>query len=540
MTQKIITPLLVFFLIFCAAPVPTQGQTENSVYLPLIRSSVKVDILLKWQHGGCYSSWCETGWYSSPAVADVNGDGVNEVIASAYSLAALNGSTGAVLWRTTSTANRTWPGIVVADLDRNGVQEIVIAQSGGLVTVYNLNGTLKWQRQPAGTNHELRGLLVADLDGNNSALEVVVTRAGASKTNTWVLDANGNTRAGWPQLSQANIDQPNGYAWGVYNANLAAANITGDSRLELIVPSDVHYINGYNPDGSLLPVNTSIYPKRQYWGQVGIWENLAVEKRGWGNCDGVRAESYRTNFADGPAVLTDVNGDGKREVVVTGNMYNCIEGYPSQYTAVFIFNADRTRFQASGYDWSQAPVDTGAPLSEDYNVIESVQSNPAVADLDGDGKKEILFASYDGRMHAFWLDKTEHGSWPYAVTKAGEGVIRFASEPVIVDIENDGGAEVIFTSWTQKGSNKTGKLHLLRADGTVMKEIDLPMAYAASRTWNGAMATPTLANIDSDPELEIIVNTANAGVVVYDLVGSAHARILWGTGRGNFHRSGAD
>ena len=19
--------------------------------------------VLKWQHGGCYSSWCETGWY---------------------------------------------------------------------------------------------------------------------------------------------------------------------------------------------------------------------------------------------------------------------------------------------------------------------------------------------------------------------------------------------------------------------------------------------------------------------------------------------
>jgi len=25
--------------------------------------------MLKWQRGGC-TSWCETGWYSSPAVAD--------------------------------------------------------------------------------------------------------------------------------------------------------------------------------------------------------------------------------------------------------------------------------------------------------------------------------------------------------------------------------------------------------------------------------------------------------------------------------------
>ena len=538
MLRKTITLLTFVFLMVQLAPAPVLGRSADTIFLPFIRSTGTLP--LKWQNGGCYNSWCETGWYSSPAAADVNGDGINEVIASAYSLMALDGRTGALIWRAGGTANRTWPGVVVADIDRNNQPEIVIAQGGGLVTVYNLNGTQKWQRQPAGSSGELRGLLVADLDGSNSPMEVVVTRASDSAINTWVLDASGNTRAGWPQLSPGNSSAENGNAWGVYNANLAAGNLLGDSRLELIVPSDVHYINGYQPDGSLLPVNGSVYPGKSYWGQVGIWEDLAVERRGWGACNGVRAESYRANFADGPAVLADVDGDGQREVIVTGNMYDCDAGYPpSRYTAVFIFNADRTRFNKGGFDWSRGPVDTGAPLQEDYNVIESVQSNPVVVDLDGDGKKEILFASYDGRVHAFWLDKTEHGSWPYAVTKPGEGVIRFASEPVVVDIENDGRAEVIFTSWTQKESRKTGKLHILSWNGTPLVEVDLPAAYSASRTWNGALAAPTLANIDADPDLEIIVNTANAGVAAYDLNGSANARVLWGTGRGNFQRSGA-
>ena len=50
--------------------------------------------VLKWERAGCYNSWCETGWYSSPAVADLDGDGAPEVIASAYSIVVLNGATG--------------------------------------------------------------------------------------------------------------------------------------------------------------------------------------------------------------------------------------------------------------------------------------------------------------------------------------------------------------------------------------------------------------------------------------------------------------
>ncbi|MDI6695544.1 MAG: VCBS repeat-containing protein [Anaerolineales bacterium] len=507
------------------------------LYLPLVLNSFGEPIL-KWQYGGCYASWCETGWYSSPAVADINNDGQNEIIASAYSLWALDGTNGALLWRAGATNYRTWPGVVIADLEQDGQPEIVIAQSGGLVSAYRLDGSLKWQKQPSGGVGEFRGLLVADLDGNGGGLEVVVTRAYGSARNTWVLDAAGNTRPGWPQLPQDN-NNPNGYAWGVYNANAAAANMSGDSRLELIVPSDVHYINAFNPDGTPLPANAGLYPNKT-WGQVGVWEILATELRGWGQCDGARAESYRTNFADGPAVIADVNGDGQREVIVTGNMYDCSTGYPpSRYMALYIFNPDRSRFNLGGYDWRAIPVDTGAPLSENYSVIETAQPNPVVADLDGDGKQEILFASYDGRMHAFWLDKTEHGRWPFAVYNSAEGFYRFASEPLVADLNNDGKAEVLFTSWTQKGSHQWGKLHILNWMGEPIYEKILPPPKSTSVTWNGGLAAPTLADVDGDPDLELIINTAYAGVVVYDLPGTAGARLLWRTGRGNFQRDGS-
>src|SRR5688572_579173 len=55
--------------------------------------------VLKWERGGCFASWCQTGWYASPAVADLNGDGQADVIWGSYDVVSLNGSTGAEQWR---------------------------------------------------------------------------------------------------------------------------------------------------------------------------------------------------------------------------------------------------------------------------------------------------------------------------------------------------------------------------------------------------------------------------------------------------------
>jgi uncharacterized repeat protein (TIGR01451 family) len=53
------------------------------------------------------------------------------------------------------------------------------------------------------------------------------------------------------------------------------------------------------------------------------------------------------------------------------------------------------------------------------------------------------------------------------------------------------------------------------------------------------LAAPTLDNIDADPDLEVVINTAHAGLVAYDLPGTASARILWQTGRGSYQRAGS-
>jgi len=502
--------------------------------------------VLKWQHGGCYNSWCETGWYSSPAVADLGGDGTIEVIASAYSVVALNGTTGELIWRVKSghdrtedpgsvdNVGRTWAGIVLADVDGDGDTEIVTAHSGSYVSVYNHEGYFEpgWYQHPA--DSEFRSLAVADLDGDGD-MEIAAGAARGDRTNVWVFEHDGSIRSGWPRLN----DDAEGSAWGTYNDNIGAGDIDGDGLPELIVPSDTITICAYKPDGTQIETHEMYHGHTGHdmdlWGEVPAYIDPEYELRGWGPCGS--QFTARANFANGPANVIDVNGDGTNEIVVIGDVHNChTSPYTDLYNTPYILNADRTRFNADGFNWTTPPIDTGAPIIQDYNVIESVQPNPVTVDLDGDGRIEIIYPSYDGRMHAFWLDKTEHGNWPYSVYHASEGFYRSASEPVVADLDNDGHAEVIFASWVQKGTGRTGKLHILDYMGNPIHELDLPPAKSGD--WNGALAAPTLADIDGDPDLELVLNTAHSGIVAYDLPDTANARILWGTGRGNYHRNG--
>jgi hypothetical protein len=317
----------------------------------------------------------------------------------------------------------------------------------------------------------------------------------------------------------------------MYNQNVVVADMNGDGFREVIGPTDTHYITALDRDGNQLGVN-GLYGAGNVWSQVGVHVDQAADLRGYANC----GTEHRPNFANSAPIVSDLDGNGSYELVVVGNVYNCAIGNPDgdMYLMPWILNLDRTRWQGSGFNWQVLPPDPGTrPKSEDYNVIQNSVNNAVAADLDNDGRKEILFPSYDGRMYAYWLDKTQHGNWPYSIPGTG---IRFASEPVVVDLDNDGHAEVIFTSWPENGGGRNGQLHVLDYLGNPLYAIDLPAPRGA--TWNGALGAPTIANIDSDPDLEVVIGTVSSGVVAYDLPGSANARILWGTSRGSQRRTG--
>ena len=391
-------------------------------------------LTLEWQR--CPPWYCETGWYASPAVADLNHDGQPEVLWGGYTLMAVNGDTGVIEWNRPMSSQRLWPSIVVADLFGNGALEVVTASSGGLASIYDSAGTpvLGWPQQANGQTNELRSLAVADLEGDGQMEIVVATTNGPNNTggrHWYVYEPDGGLRPGWPRLQSGDL----GYAAGAYNENVAIGDIDHDGRGEIIGPSDVHYITAYNDDGSQIPAHPKF--NRTYWSQVNTNVPEAGDLRGYTDCD----TELRPNFANSAPAIADLLGNGTAQVIVVGNVYDCsTDPYTDHYEIPFIFNPDRSRWTAAPFDWTVVPIPDGqsAPLSEDYNRIENSLPNPAIADLDGDGQKEILYPSYDGRLHAYWLDKTEHGQWPFEVYHPGDPYFRFASEPVVADLDGDG------------------------------------------------------------------------------------------------------
>jgi hypothetical protein len=375
--------------------------------LPSAHAQVQSPVL-KWAYGGCFASYCQTGWYSSPAVADLDGDGHADVIAGSYDVVALDGSDGSLKWRG-ANADRVWPDIALGDLEHDGHPGIVVGRSDGQVSVYNYNGSLRsgWP-VTAFASGEVRSLALADLDANGKLAVVAGVAAGVGSEQVNVLAGNGNVRAGWPARHGA---EP-GVGWGMFNQDMAIADMDGDGYPEILAPTDTHYVTGLNRNGDQLRADpiygmSSDGNLRKTWAEVGINVDQAADLRGNTECE----TEHRPNFASSTPAIADVDGDHVPELVLPGNVYDCGGAeYVDLYYDVWLLRLDRTRWTSAGYDWTAIPLQgaSGAPLSEDYNVIENIAANVVVADLDHDGKQEILLPSYDGKLHAWWLDKTEH------------------------------------------------------------------------------------------------------------------------------------
>ncbi len=176
----------------------------------------------------------------------------------------------------------------------------------------------------------------------------------------------------------------------------------------------------------------------------------------------------------------------------------------------------------------------GAPVSVSGWYPPTGIPAAATANIQGDANPEIVVSLNDWTMHAF--DSTGHELWKYNYSHGKP--IMYSSEVAIADLNRHGSPEVIFTTYGDPTVLDSGNLEVLAADGSLLFDVPLPNGGASDGNGNGAPAAPTIADVDGDGQLEILVQSFEHGMDIFTVPGSGTKCVLWSTSRGGPLRMG--
>jgi hypothetical protein len=247
-------------------------------------------------------------------------------------------------------------------------------------------------------------------------------------------------------------------------------------------------------------------------------------QQGWAENEATATQAHFTNTA--PAIA-DVLGTGKPQLVMLSSVQTVNQRDRERGVALWVVNADGTRpskwvkpFHAP--DFIDGLWDFGDNLVAATNQVTVVDLDPEVPGL------EMVFAGFDGKIHA--VSAANEQLWETVYTTQ-EQVL--TGGLVAADLSGDGRPELIFNTYSSKSGS--GELIILGANGGVLHRVALPE--------RGAMAVPTVADVDKDGQLEIVVNLKDGvdrerQVLIYSVPGSADNCLSWPTGRGNSQRTG--
>ena len=200
------------------------------------------------------------------------------------------------------------------------------------------------------------------------------------------------------------------------------------------------------------------------------------------------------------AAVYDLDGDGSKEVIVASD-----EIYAWGVNGIEVLDGD------------------GDPRTDGLFAIEGAggyRCSAAVGEVDGDAQPEIVAAAWSNvgteahPIYEVFAWNAEDGSvvpgWP-AVTK------RFCwASPALADLDDDGRSEVIIPC-------ADGKLYCWRYDGSELLDGDgdpLTTGVFADLVNYYIYASPAVADIDGDGSLEIIQPAASDSVFCFEIDGS--------------------
>ena len=151
------------------------------------------------------------------------------------------------------------------------------------------------------------------------------------------------------------------------------------------------------------------------------------------------------------------------------------------------------RFELYAWNPENASLVPGFPVY----LCGIIKSSPAIADLDGDGDLEIIVDAYDttnyDSLYVIEGNGQVASGWPQAAPGSR------LSSPAIGDLYPDvEGLEIAVGGGGTVSPPLNGELFIFSASGELLNSIELPVG-------SGVNSSPVIADIDGDDSLEILI-----------------------------------
>ena len=153
-------------------------------------------------------------------------------------------------------------------------------------------------------------------------------------------------------------------------------------------------------------------------------------------------------------------------------------------------------------------IDARRPPSPERDA--AIYASPALAQLDGRGKLDIVVGAGDGKVYAWDGRGRGLDGWPVEA-RDGEDRERIVSSPAVGDIDGDGGPDVVEATAEVYGSTPqtSGRVYAWNARGELKPGWPVrPPALAADAipiAGEGTPASPALADVDDDGADEVAI-----------------------------------
>lgn len=189
---------------------------------------------------------------------------------------------------------------------------------------------------------------------------------------------------------------------------------------------------------------------------------------------------YYYNFSRAIS-LADMDTDGKKEIIVPVCIYNTITQIDC---TVRIFTGTGVKYPG----WIE-------PLFHPYfyYAAEAQSLVPAIADLNGDGKKEVVFDDGIGSLHAYQLNGAEIPGFPVNTSALEQ---QLYPEVSIADMNKDGKVEIAVAYGP--------KMALFSSNGTMVSGWPITIPAGTNTPNPFAITVPTFADLYGDGNLEIV------------------------------------